>query len=157
MVAAKDVTPATTWEVTLRTVEGLLRVFDRGFQQELDIPITWYDVLVHLAMAPEGRLRVQALADVIVLQSSGTTRLIDRIEKAGLVRREPAAEDRRGYYVVLTDEGWRVRERARSMHWADIEKNFTKYVDENELHALHSAMSKILDGNPNLSRGRADK
>lgn len=153
MSAEKNVTSAAAWEVTLRTVEGLLRIFDRRFQKELGIPITWYDVLVHLAMAPEGRLRVQALADVVILKSTGTTRLIDRIEKAGLVQREPAAEDRRGYYVVLTDEGWRVRERARALHWADIETNFSSFLEEDEIQELHATMSKVLDGNPNLSRG----
>ncbi len=152
-----NVPAAVAWERSLRTVEGLLKLFDKQLQQELDIPVTWYDVLIHLGMAPDGRLRMQTLADSVALQSTGQTRLIDRIEKAGLVRREPAAEDRRGYYAVLTDKGRQVFERAQVIHRADIERNFTQYLDEDEVQALHTIMNKLWNGNPNLAARRSQK
>lgn len=68
-------------------------------------PLTWYDVLWPLYRAPERRLRMGTLAAETTLSRTGLTRLVDRIEAAGLLRREPAPEDRRGSYVALTRAG----------------------------------------------------
>jgi DNA-binding MarR family transcriptional regulator len=68
-------------------------------------PLAWYDVLWPLYRAPGRRLRAGALAGEVTLSRTGLTRLVDRIEHSGLLRREPAPEDRRGSYVVLTPAG----------------------------------------------------
>jgi len=82
-------------------------------------PLSWYDVLWPLHRAPGRRLRVGALAEQVTLSRTGLTRLLDRVERDGLIRREPAPEDRRGSYVVITAAGsaalrkmWPVYERA---------------------------------------------
>lgn len=68
-------------------------------------PLTWYDVLLPLYRAPGRRLRMGALANETTLSRTGLTRLVDRIERDGLLRRDSVAEDRRGSYVVLTPAG----------------------------------------------------
>jgi DNA-binding MarR family transcriptional regulator len=68
-------------------------------------PLAWYDVLWPLYRAPARRLRMGALTAEVTLSRTGLTRLVDRIEEAGLVRRESVAEDRRGSYIVLTRAG----------------------------------------------------
>jgi len=68
-------------------------------------PLGWYDVLWPLHRAAGRRLRVGALAEQVTLSRTGLTRLLDRIEREGLLRREPAPEDRRGSYVVITPAG----------------------------------------------------
>jgi hypothetical protein len=68
-------------------------------------PLGWYDVLLELSGAPGGRLRMHELARAVVLSRSGLTRLVDRLEGAGLLRREPDPADRRGSYAEITDEG----------------------------------------------------
>jgi DNA-binding MarR family transcriptional regulator len=82
-------------------------------------PLSWYDVLWPLHRAPGRRLRVGALVEQVTLSRTGLTRLLDRVERDGLIRREPAPEDRRGSYVVITAAGsavlrkmWPVYERA---------------------------------------------
>jgi DNA-binding MarR family transcriptional regulator len=82
-------------------------------------PLSWYDVLWPLHRAPGRRLRVGTLAGQVTLSRTGLTRLLDRVERDGLIRREPAPEDRRGSYVVITATGstvlrkmWPVYERA---------------------------------------------
>ncbi len=82
-------------------------------------PLSWYDVLWPLHRAPGRRLRVGTLAEQVTLSRTGLTRLLDRVERDGLIRREPAPEDRRGSYVVITAAGsavlrkmWPVYERA---------------------------------------------
>ena len=70
------------WEAVIRTVGSLLKTFETELQDAVGLPLPWYDVLVQLSSAPDGRLRMQALADSVVLSRSGLTRLIDRMEKA---------------------------------------------------------------------------
>ena len=67
--------------------------------------LTWYDVLWTLHRAEGRRLRIRELADAVVLSSTGMTRFVDRLQAAGLVRREAVPGDRRGAYAVITKEG----------------------------------------------------
>jgi DNA-binding MarR family transcriptional regulator len=67
--------------------------------------LSWYDVLWTLHRADGRRLRIRELADAVVLSSTGMTRFVDRLEAAGLVRREAVPGDRRGAYAVITKEG----------------------------------------------------
>src|SRR5918998_5973050 len=68
-------------------------------------PLGWYDVLLELSAAPGCRLRMHELAGAVVLSRSGLTRLVDRLEKAGLLRRESDPSDRRGGVAVVAGPG----------------------------------------------------
>jgi DNA-binding MarR family transcriptional regulator len=116
------------WELTLRTITGILRSFEGDMKAE-GPSLPSYDVLVQLMQAPEKRLRMQDLADAVIVTRtrSGLSRLIDRMEEAGLVRREPAMDDRRGSYAVLTDEGRASYERLALEHQGKIEERFTMH------------------------------
>ena len=131
------------WETLLRTVSALLRTFEQELQESDALPLAWFDVLIQLYEAPERGLRMQALADSVVLSRSGLTRLIDRMERAGLVRREPSKEDRRGYYAVITDEGLRVIGLARPVHHRGIQEHFIDHLDDNDIEALDIALGKV--------------
>lgn len=133
---------AKVWEVTLRTVTGLLRAFEEDMKSE-GFPLLWYDVLIQLDQAPERRLRMQDLAHAVILSRSGLTRLIDRMEEAGLVRRETAADDRRGAYAVLTREGRATYRRLAPGHREKIAQRFSDRLSDADLKALHRAMLKL--------------
>ena len=135
------------WEAVIRTVGSLLKTFEDELQVAVGLPLPWYDVLVQLSVVPDGRLRMQALADSVVLSRSGLTRLIDRMEKAALVEREHATEDRRGYYAVLTEEGRRVFLAAKPVHERGIHDHFTQYLDEVDAQAVVAAFAKVRQGN----------
>lgn len=142
-----DAERLAAWEGLIRTVGDLLKTFDRELEDSEGIPLTWYDVLVQLNEAPGGRLRMQALADLVVLSRSGLTRLIDRMERVGLASREPSAEDRRGYYAILTDQGRRAFLAARPVHHRGIHDHFTRHLDDADIRALAIAVAKVRDGN----------
>jgi DNA-binding MarR family transcriptional regulator len=118
-----------------------------ALQSELDdageIPLTWYDVLVQLSEAG-GTLRMQDLAHAVLLSKSGLTRLADRMEAGGLVRREECASDRRGMLAVITPDGTAALRRASRVHLAGIERHFTRHLSADEARAMRAAFSEML-------------
>jgi DNA-binding MarR family transcriptional regulator len=107
--------------------------------------LTWYDVLWGLERAPEQRLRMSELAEKVVLSRSNLTRLVDRLEEAGLVARERSEEDRRGAYAVLTLAGRDLRKRMWPEYQAAIRDLFDRYLDDSEVATLNAVFRRLID------------
>jgi DNA-binding MarR family transcriptional regulator len=108
-------------------------------------PLAWYDVLWALERAPERRLRMSELAEHVVLSRSNLTRLVDRLEEAGLVARERSEEDRRGAYAVITAEGREVRRKMWPTYEAGIREVFDSQLDAAEARPMAAALQRMLD------------
>src|SRR3712207_5980163 len=93
------------WRALLNAQAAAVAAIERELAEADLVPLTWYDVLVALSEAPGPRLRLTGLARAVVLSRSGLPRLVDRLEGAGLIRREACPSDRRGAFAVLTPEG----------------------------------------------------
>lgn len=93
-------------------------------------PLSWYDVLLTVASAPDKRLRMFEVAEGIVMSRSGLTRLVDRIEKGGYLRRESCPSDRRGTHLALTDEGEALLQRALPVYAAAVEQHFLRHLGD---------------------------
>lgn len=132
------------WRGFLETHAIVIRVLEQEMQEEQGLPLTWYDVLVHLSEAPGCRLRPQALAQSVLLTRSGITRLVDRMVTAGLVKREPYYGDRRGSYVVMTEEGKSALQRAGSGHSRGVAEHFIGHLTAEEIRVLQSAFARVL-------------
>ena len=115
-------------------------------QEEKGLPLVWYDVLAQLNDSNEkGRLRMQDLAGSVLLMSrSGLTRLIERMEKEGLVIREHSLEDRRSVYAVITPKGRRTFQQAIPGHIKGVQDHFLQHLSDEEVHGLHVALAKVL-------------
>ena len=107
-------------------------------------PLTWYDALWPLRRAPGRRLRMGALAEQVTLSRTGLSRLVDRLEAAGLLRREPAAEDRRGSYVVLTHAGADLLRRMWPVYERVVAREFAAQVDDPR--TLRLMLERVLSG-----------
>jgi len=94
-----------TWRAFLRAHSGMLRRISADLAEAGLPPLPWYDVLAALRDAPDHRLRQVELAERVLLSHSGLSRLLDRVEKAGLAERVTCPGDRRSFHVELTDEG----------------------------------------------------
>lgn len=116
-----------------------------NLQQELSAPIPWLGVLIRLARSPGHRLRMTHLAREMTMSTSGLTRLVDRIEAAGHVRRESCPEDKRGLLAVLTPEGQRVIAAAAPMHVADLERYLAAALSPQELVQLTDLLRTVRD------------
>lgn len=104
-----------------------------------------FETVIRLARSPQQRLRMSDLAAQTELSTSGVTRVVDRLEREGLVRREACASDRRASYAALTDAG---RERLESVlpdHLRDIEESFTGLLGADELESFLKSLRKIRD------------
>ncbi len=109
--------------------------------------LEWYDVLLELWRAPERRLRQSEIQRRTLFAQYNVSRLIDRLEGAGLVRREPCPEDARARTVGITDEGLRLREAMWVPYSAAISKYVGAKLTEAEAAALAGLLTK-LDGRP---------
>jgi DNA-binding MarR family transcriptional regulator len=106
-----------------------------------------YDVLLALKRSPDsGRLRLSELADSVVLSRSGLTRMVDRLEQAGLLRREVCPTDRRGAFAVLTREGAAALRRTWPEYARAIEKYFARFVTQDEATVIAKALGKVMAG-----------
>lgn len=119
----------------------------------LGVPLPWFDVLIHVHEAEGGKMRMQALSDSLVLSPSGLTRLMDRMEEAGLMVRAMSPEDRRGAYAVITPKGRETFERIWPDHEKDIEELFTSLLRDDEVPVLRDVFTRVIVGveGPNSS------
>ena len=130
------------WRLYFESALALNDVLDAELQRDAGIPISWYDTLVHLEEAPDG-LRMNELAERILYSKSGLTRVVDKMDEAGLVRRVRPENDRRSIFVLLTDEGRSTLERARRHHRHGIEEHFSQHLADSDVKALIRAFEKI--------------
>jgi len=103
------------WRLFFESALALGDVLDAELEQAVGISQRWYDVLVHLEESPDG-IPMNELAERILYSKSGFTRVVDRMEEEGLVRRVRPEHDRRSILVVLTDKGIETMEEARRYH-----------------------------------------
>ncbi len=129
------------WRKFLTAHLKLLEQIERDLAQANLPPLSWYDVLFALSEASEYKLRLHELAQAVLLSRSNLTRLVDRLEVAGLIRREQCPQDRRGAFAVITDEGLMMRDRMWSVYGQGIENYFAARLDVGEVKFL----IKILD------------
>lgn len=134
-----------SWRLFFESAQALIDILDDDLRERAGISLRWYDVLVHLEEAPDGRLRMNELARQIVFSKSGLTRVVDRMEEAGLVRRKRATTDRRVIEVDLTSEGLETLATARPLHRDGIEKHFARHIDDRDVKALARAFGKVRD------------
>ncbi|KAB8190422.1 MarR family transcriptional regulator [Nonomuraea phyllanthi] len=102
-----------------------------------------FETVIRLARSPGQRLRMSDLAAQTELSTSGVTRVVDRLERDGLVAREACATDRRASYAVLTEAGRARLESVLPSHLRDIEDYFTGLLDREELAAFLATLRKI--------------
>ena len=144
MTSELDESRLAAWRTFITAHAAVIGRIERAMAAAGVIPLTWYDVLIELYEAPERRLRLHELADAVVLSRSGLTRLIDRLEAAGLLRREVATTDRRGAFAVLTDAGIVAMRAAWPVYARGIADDFARYLNDEEAALLTEALGRVL-------------
>ena len=116
-----------------------------GDELELEqrLPLSSYDVLVHLSGATGGQRRMTDLADDVLMTKSGLTRVVDVLEKQGLVERVPSEQDARGLYAKLTPQGRAKYRAAHKVHVRGIRAHFLHKLSDNQLQNLAKAWHAV--------------
>jgi DNA-binding MarR family transcriptional regulator len=127
-----------------------VRELDTELLAAHDLPLSSYDVLIYLRDAPARRLRMAELADSVLLSRSGVTRLVDRLEREGLIVRDTCTSDGRGLYAVLTDKGEELLAAARPTHLAGVRERFLRHFSEDELRHLATYWERVHPGAADL-------
>jgi DNA-binding MarR family transcriptional regulator len=111
-------------------------------ERRAGLPAAWIDVLANLKVEPR---RMNELADDLILSRGGATRLIARMEEAGLVERRTPPHDRRATFAVITDAGREAIERALPVHLEVVEEVYARHLTDEDAELLLRVAAKICD------------
>jgi len=140
---ARETPEVEAWAQLLRAHSALTRRFSAELLTMHGLTLNGYEVLLHLAHAPERRLRRVDLAESVLLTASGITRLLDGLERAGYVRRATSEQDARVSYAVLTDEGYEKLRSAAPTHVGSIRELFGDHFSNDELETLSELLRRL--------------
>ena len=134
------------WRGLLRVHSRMTKALDAELIADHGISLSSYEVLLFLADAPDGQLRMSELADGVLLSRSGLTRLVDRMERDGLLRRERCEDDARGFNALITAEGRELFQSARRTHLDGVRELFLSHLSDDELRTLARLWEKVAPG-----------
>ena len=134
------------WRGTLEVHARVTQALDAQMRAEHGLPLSSYEVLLFLDDAPGQRMRMSELAESILLSRSGLTRLVDRLERDGLLCRQTCSQDARGSFAKLTPAGAEKLAAARATHLAGVRALFLAHLDEDEKDLLGELWARIVPG-----------
>ena len=137
-----------TWGAVVMLSRSVLQELDVRLRREHGLAVTEFDVLITLFNAPHSRLRMSDLAERVLLSPAGTTHLVTRLERDGLVRREVDPEDGRKWFTVLTDEGDRTLRAARPTHNDVLRRTLMASTSQADRRALRRIWERLSDAAP---------
>ena len=139
-----------TWLALVRTHTRLWDLAEAQMRRDHGLTMARYDVLAQLDMAG-GRLGLSELAASLLLSPSGLSKLLDRMEASGLVRRDPDPRDARAAFAAITPHGRSLARNARQGHHAFLQRTFADALDAYDLADLTRIMNRLsasLPGHP---------
>lgn len=145
-VAPLDEREARAWHALIRAHNRVVRKLEAELEAECALTLPAYEVLAHLSEAPDERLRMSELAAHAVLTPSGLTRLVDKLVREGMVRRDKCDADARVVYAVLTPTGRERLESAYPTHLRGVREHLIDWLNPVQLDGLADALGGIADG-----------
>jgi DNA-binding MarR family transcriptional regulator len=138
-----DVAGIGAWRSFLHAHARVTRRLDEELQAAHGLSLAEYDALLQIAQSPGRRVRMNVLADRVILSRSGITRLVDRLEAQGCVERIACTTDARGQEAVLTPTGLERLRTAAGTHLEGVRRYFLDRLDEDALAAIESSLGRI--------------
>lgn len=141
--ARLDTQELRAWRGLLRTYAKLTKALDAELEATHGLPLNSYEVLMYIADSDAEKMRMHDLARSILLSRSGLTRLVDRLERDGLLTRESCASDARGAFACLTDKGRETLDLARATHLAGVRAMFLDHFSPAEQEQLGTFWERV--------------
>ena len=142
-VLTEQASAVDAWARLLRGHASATRELSAQLVTEHGLTINDYEALLYLSRAEEGRMRRVDLAEQLLLTASGVTRLLDGLERAGLVERASCASDRRVTYAVLTAAGRTKLQEASESHLAGVRALFEERFTSEEIVQLANLLERL--------------
>lgn len=133
------------WRAVLNAHASVVARAEQALAEADLPPLAWYDVLWAIRRAPGRRIRMAELAAALTVSRGGLTKLADRLEAAGLLRREPADDDRRGFYAVLTDAGNEMLRRMWPVYSRVLRETFLPALSAEEARLIAAGLERVTD------------
>ena len=124
---------------------ALVRVLDEELRRDAGMPLSTYEALIRLGRSPGRQLQQVELSRQLSLTTGGVTRMIDRLERDGLVRRVSSPTDRRASYAQLTDTGLEAIRRATEVHLVSLQRHFVDPLGQDGLDTLIPSLRRLRD------------
>ena len=131
------------WIKLIRAREKVLGAIEHDLKAGGCPPLAWYDVLLELSRAPGGRLRPFEIEKETLLAQYNLSRLLDRLEKEGLVAREPCEDDARGQWIAITEKGRATQARTWKIYARAIQKHVGGKLDDKAAAALAELLGRL--------------
>ncbi|HEX8994456.1 MAG TPA: MarR family transcriptional regulator [Ktedonobacterales bacterium] len=151
-----DAQRLTVWQTYLRGHTAVMRALEAELQACHQLSVAEYDVLLRLNSAPDQRLRLGELAGAVLFSTGGLSRLLDRLERAGLVARERTPDDRRGVYAILTEAGYARLHGASDTHLRGIQRHFAAALSDEEIAPVSQFLTRLLTEAPSADYSTED-
>lgn len=132
------------WIRLLRARQAAMEHVETALKDAGLPPWDWYDALWELDQAGEKGLRPLELERAMLIRQYGLSRLLDRIEKAGFLKRQPCEEDGRGQIIVITKDGRKLRQRMWRTYAPAINRAIAAHVSEDEAKTLGHLLGKLV-------------
>ena len=131
------------WHSFLAAGALIDRLIDAQLKEAVGLSHPQYEILVRLAWAPDGELRMTELAGTLLTSKSGLTYQVTQLEKAGLVERRSCPSDVRGVLAVLTEDGRRLLEQAAPGHVTLVRELLIDVLTPGQLANLADALGEV--------------
>jgi DNA-binding MarR family transcriptional regulator len=131
------------WRKFLTAHVKLIEQIEHDLAQANLPPLSWYDLLFALSEAAEHKLRLHELAEAVLISRSNLTRLVDRLEVAGLIQREQCPIDRRSAFAIITEAGLKMLDRMWIVYGEGIASYFACHLDPSEAKFLIKILNRM--------------
>ena len=131
------------WRAYLESTQLLMDRLARELDDDSELPLPEYEILVRLSETPARALRMSDIAQMLVHSRSRLTHTVSRMEARGLVRRQASPDDGRGVLAVMTDAGYQALVRAAPVHVESVRSHLFDQLEPDEVEVLGRALTKV--------------
>jgi DNA-binding MarR family transcriptional regulator len=132
------------WSGFIRAHSSIVKELDAELQAAHGLPLSSFDVLVQLSLAPNGRMQMSELAEAVHLSRSGLTRMVDRLERQGLLERHKGERDPRQVFACITKAGLERLAKATPTHLAGVCRMFLERLSQPQVKQLAVIWNQLM-------------
>ncbi len=136
----------TLWGLFLEAHHMINTALWADLEVAFPYPEAWFEVLLRLSRSPGGAQPMTRLAHMVMFSSGGFTKLADRMEAEGLIKRVACPDDRRSSLATITPKGRRILDRGLRSHLPSLDRHFLANLDETQRVQLEAILRTLRDG-----------